>query len=99
MPKKFDKEPVAWITRGGKHIPIFDTKVEKVSQINEAISRSETAVSKGAKAELLPNGKIQYSLLGKSSFGDYKMKATLNDILNLLNGDDVRNLKKIFGRQ
>ena len=24
MPKKFDREPVAWITRGGKHVPIFD---------------------------------------------------------------------------
>ena len=24
MPKKFDREPVAWITRGGKHIPIFE---------------------------------------------------------------------------
>lgn len=26
--KKFDKEPVAWITRGGKHIPIFDDEEE-----------------------------------------------------------------------
>ena len=24
MPKKFDREPIAWITRGGKHVPIFD---------------------------------------------------------------------------
>ena len=22
--KKFDREPIAWITRGGKHVPIFD---------------------------------------------------------------------------
>ena len=22
--KKFDKEPIAWITRNGKHVPIFD---------------------------------------------------------------------------
>ena len=24
MPKKYDREPIAWITRGGKHVPIFD---------------------------------------------------------------------------
>ena len=24
MPKKFDREPIAWITRGGKHVPIFE---------------------------------------------------------------------------
>ena len=26
MPKKFDREPVAWITRGGKHVPIFENE-------------------------------------------------------------------------
>ena len=27
--KKFDREPIAWITRGGKHVPIFDEEDEK----------------------------------------------------------------------
>lgn len=31
--KKFDKEPVAWITRGGKHIPIFEDKLEPESDM------------------------------------------------------------------
>ena len=29
MPKKFDREPVAWITRGGKHVPIFEGEDEE----------------------------------------------------------------------
>ena len=29
MPKKFDREPVAWITRGGKHVPIFEGEAKK----------------------------------------------------------------------
>ena len=27
--KKSGREPIAWITRGGKHIPIFDDKIEE----------------------------------------------------------------------
>ena len=35
MPKKFDREPVTWITRGGKHIPIFDkdSKDDKTKEL------------------------------------------------------------------
>lgn len=31
--KKFDKEPVAWITRGGKHIPIFEDDKKKDNEV------------------------------------------------------------------
>ena len=32
MPKKYDKEPIAWITRGGKHIPIFEGDEETLTK-------------------------------------------------------------------
>lgn len=103
--KKSGREPIAWITRGGKHIPIFDkeeekgknSKEEKVRQINEAIARSEVAVKKGFKAEII-DGKIVYTMKGKSSFGSYDKRITFNDVLNTLWGDDIRKLKKLFGR-
>ena len=39
MPKKFDREPIAWITRGGKHIPIFegDGGTKKVPKVGEKV--------------------------------------------------------------
>ena len=34
MPKKYDKEPIGWITRGGKHVPIFDKEGETLTKGN-----------------------------------------------------------------
>ena len=47
--KKFDKEPVAWITRSGKHIPIFDEEndTDKIKKIEENLDKypiTETTV-------------------------------------------------------
>jgi hypothetical protein len=46
-----EKEPVAWITRGGKHIPIFDTDYEpnKEKQIE---ANKKQAQEKNAKPSL-----------------------------------------------
>ena len=45
MPKKFDREPIAWITRGGKHVPIFEKedgerKAKLVTEEGDVISGS-----------------------------------------------------------
>ena len=40
MPKKFDREPVAWITRGGKHIPIFEDEESKLTKEQTEFSKS-----------------------------------------------------------
>ena len=36
MPKKYDKEPIGWITRGGKHVPIFDKGLSDMSPEQKA---------------------------------------------------------------
>ena len=40
MPKKFDREPIAWITRGGKHVPIFEK--DELVEAKENMTDEET---------------------------------------------------------
>jgi len=74
------------------------SKKEKVEEINKAIKRSEYAKSVGARAELLPDNRIEYTILGKTSTGKpYRMKTNLRKILASLEGPDARALFKKYG--
>lgn len=75
------------------------TKEQKVQDINRAIQRSSTAKAKKAKAELLKGGRIQYSIETKTRTGrKYRAKVSFRDILALLHGEDIRALRKKYGR-
>ena len=75
------------------------TKEEKVTDINNAIKRSTSAKKVGAKAEILKDGTIQYSIETKTGSGRiYRIKVPFIKILSYLWGDDMRRLKKKYGR-
>ena len=75
------------------------TKAEKVKDINSAIKRSAAAKDVKATAKLLPDGRVEYSMMGKTSTGrPYRTKVSLNKILSYLWGDDMRRLKAKYGR-
>ena len=75
------------------------TKFGKVRDINQAIKHSSVALKKDAKAELLRDGRIEYSMLGQTSTGKpYRMKVTLMQILSLLQGEDMRRLHRLYGK-
>lgn len=73
------------------------TKDKKVQLINNAIARSSTAITKQANAHILPDGRIEYTMLAPS--GRYTMKATFREILGTLRGDDIRNILKQIKEQ
>lgn len=71
-------------------------KANKVKLINEAIQRGDK--SKDPKAELLSDGRIEYTILGKTASGNsYRMKVNFNDILSQLQGEDMRRLHNLYG--
>ena len=73
------------------------TKQEKVKLINQAIKRSSVAREKGAKAEILKDGRIEYTMLGTTTAGrKYHMKVPFSKILGLLRGEDMRRLHSLF---
>lgn len=75
------------------------SKQQKVQDINKAIRRSSTAKGKKAKAALLKDGRIEYSIESITRGGRrYRTKATFRDILQLLHGEDLRQLHKKYGR-
>ena len=72
-------------------------KQEKVKLINQAIKRSSVAREKGAKAEILKDGRIEYTMFGTSTAGrKYRMKVPFSKILGLLHGEDMRRLHNLF---
>ena len=59
MPKKFDREPVAWITRGGKHIPIFE---DDTKSLKESLSKRQQQKLKDKNLDFLLNESPQKAL-------------------------------------
>jgi len=98
-----DKIVSLYLSRGTESLsynPFNDviSKENKVKLINEAIGCSEVAIGKGALAELLEDGTIQYSILTKTRSGrDYRVRVNFADILILLHGEDMRRLYSLFG--
>lgn len=83
---------------GNPGIPI-SAKQRKVDEINEALSKSDVAVKQKARAEVLPDGRIEYSVETTSGLGRlYRIKSSFNDMLSLLWGTDARRLKEKYGR-
>ena len=75
------------------------SKEEKVKDINAAIHRSSTAMKSKAKAELLKDGRIQYSIQTTTRGGKlYRIKVSFMNILSLLYGEDMRQLHRKYGR-
>ena len=75
------------------------TRKEKVKDINNAIKRSAGAKEVGAKAEILKDGTMQYSIKTKTGSGRmYRVKVPFIKILSYLWGEDMRRLKKKYGR-
>jgi len=72
------------------------TKIEKANLINKALQRSEVAIQKQAEAVILDDGRIEYRML--SGNGRYTMKASFREMLGLMWGTDMRNLKQQLGR-
>jgi hypothetical protein len=76
---------------------LSDTE-NKVSEINKAIARSTVATDKKAKAEILKDGRLEYSIESKTRAGvPYRIKITFRDVLSLLNGEDMRYLFGKYG--
>ena len=72
------------------------SKKEKALDINKALKR----VGSRSYAEILPDKRIEYITYGRSSLGkEYKMKASLSDMYNQMHGEDIRALKKKYGRR
>ena len=69
MPK-YDREPVAWITRGGKHIPIFDKEEDKKS-IGEIKIVEEWGDSSG-------QGQYDQTLVAKNKSGKIVGRVTVS---------------------
>ena len=75
------------------------TKEEKVRDINQAIRRSSVALTLKAKAEILKDGRVQYSEEATTRSGrKYRAKSTFRRILGFLRGEDMRALHKKYGR-
>lgn len=75
------------------------TKEEKAKDINNAIKRSAEAKEVGAKAEIFNDGTIQYSVKTKTRTGRaYRIKVPFSKLLSYLWGEDMRRLKKKYGR-
>lgn len=75
------------------------TKQEKAQIINEALSKSKTALKNQAAAEVLPDGRIQYTMQATSYLGhSYSIKVPFAKILNQMHGEDMRRIHKMFGR-
>jgi len=74
------------------------TKAEKVKIINQALRKSSVAVKKGARAEILKDGRIEYTMLGKSAMGEYRMKVPFSKVLGLMHGEDMRRIHRLFSR-
>ena len=71
-------------------------KKQKVADINRALKR----VGSKAYAEMLPDKRIQYVKMGRSSLGKpYKMRASFDEMLSEMHGEDIRALKKKYGRK
>jgi len=72
-------------------------KQEKVKLVNQAIRRSSVAREKGAKAEVLKDGRLEYTMFGRTTAGrKYRMKVPFSKILGLLHGEDMRRLNRLF---
>jgi HJR/Mrr/RecB family endonuclease len=65
------------------------TTATKIQMINEAILRSEYAVNKNAKAEIV-NGKVVYSCDRQNVTCVTRIKLTYKEILGMLWGQDAR---------
>ena len=73
---------------------------DKIKEINEAIKKSVFAVQRGARAEVLPDGRIEYSVLEKSSLGyPYRARTSFRTILMTLEGEDLRRLYQKYGKK
>lgn len=61
-----DKEPIAWVTRGGKHIPIFDNgpsddEKQKERQIKESKKQADEKNGKKYSSEFETSGNVDIS--------------------------------------
>ena len=63
------------------------TKKEKAALINKYLETSELAKKYKAQAIILEDGKLEYLMTKR-----YEMKVTYRQILNLLNGPEMREL-------
>jgi len=72
-------------------------KQEKVKLVNQLIGRSSVAREKGAKAEVLKDGRLEYTMLGRTTAGrEYRMEVPLSKILGLLQEEGMRELHRLF---
>ena len=71
--KKFDREPIAWITRGGKHVPIFegDDKNE-LSKLTEQEWMDNEDIVVGGKMEVGESGSMDNK--GRETAGTLRYK-------------------------
>ena len=77
----------------------MNTKEEKVKDINKAIKNSTVAMRKGVKAEVLKDGRIEYTEKDVTRSGrEYRVKITFMKVLSYLQGSDMRKLKVKYGR-
>ena len=72
------------------------SKKEKIMDINKALKR----VGSTSYAHILPDNRIEYIKIGKSSLGRlYEMKVPLSKLIDEMHGEDIRFLKSKYGRK
>ena len=67
------------------------TKELKVKLFSEAILKSNVAIWKGAKVELV-EGNLLYTLEGKKTSGTYRFRTTYKEVLCMLQREDIINI-------
>lgn len=74
------------------------TKQEKIDMINEALSKSSAAQKVQAEAYLNEDGHVRYRKQYKAATGPYFGKATFEEMLSLMWGEDMRRIyKAVYG--
>lgn len=96
------KEPIAWITRGGKHIPIFDDgptdeERNKERQIGESSKQASDKTLEDRYKNINPNYKQGASNLDKAGYNNNCVKCALAFEANM-RGDDVQANPFEFGK-
>ena len=61
----------------------------RADTLNEAFATSSVAIAAGAKAEILEDGRIEYTMLTRAN-RLYRIKVSFGKVLGLLDGKDMR---------
>jgi hypothetical protein len=86
-------------TKGNKEAGKMTKAERKAKDISEAIARSECAKAHGARAYVLDDGSIQYSMTLASGVGKaYEAAVPFSEIVSMLEQPDLLRIEAKYGR-